>query len=46
MTTTNNQERRNQLMMKEIIPFDQRLNSRLNKQKITILQVNLGKRCN
>ncbi|AOC51650.1 hypothetical protein amyaer_0909 [Microcystis aeruginosa NIES-2481] len=46
MTTTNNQERRNRLMTKEIIPFDQRLNSRLNKQKITILQVNLGKRCN
>jgi len=33
-------------MMKEIIPFHQRLNSRLNKQKITILQVNLGKHCN
>ncbi|MCA2813936.1 MAG: hypothetical protein IM477_15905 [Microcystis sp. M090S1] len=46
MTTTNNQERRNRLMTKEIIPFHQRLNSRLNKQKITILQVNLGKRCN
>ena len=30
----------------QIIPFKRRINSPLSKQKITILQINLGKRCN
>ncbi|MEB3309067.1 MAG: arsenosugar biosynthesis radical SAM (seleno)protein ArsS [Snowella sp.] len=30
----------------DIIPFHKRLYSTLSKQKITVLQVNLGKRCN
>jgi radical SAM/Cys-rich protein len=30
----------------DIIPFSQRLTSPLSKQPVTILQVNLGKRCN
>ena len=29
-----------------IVPFRQRLNTPLTKQPVTILQVNLGKRCN
>ena len=33
-------------IQKPITPFQQKLNSPLTKQKITVLQVNLGKRCN
>lgn len=32
--------------VKPITPFQQKLNSPLTKQKITVLQINLGKRCN
>jgi radical SAM/Cys-rich protein len=29
-----------------VTPFEKKLNSRLTKQQITVLQINLGKRCN
>jgi radical SAM/Cys-rich protein len=29
-----------------VTPFDKKLNSQLTKQQITVLQINLGKRCN
>jgi radical SAM/Cys-rich protein len=34
------------MMTNSITPFKDKLQSPLNKQKITVLQVNLGKRCN
>ena len=33
-------------MIQEITPFYQKLNAPLTKNKITVLQINLGKRCN
>ncbi|AFY76167.1 MAG: arsenosugar biosynthesis radical SAM protein ArsS [Hydrococcus sp. C42_A2020_068] len=35
-----------QFFLSEITPFQKKLNRPLTKQKITILQINLGKRCN
>jgi radical SAM/Cys-rich protein len=36
----------NQLSLSEITPFHQKLDRSLTKHEITILQINLGKRCN
>ncbi len=35
-----------QIEVPVVTPFRKKLNSRLTKQKITVLQINLGKRCN
>ncbi len=36
----------NVLHLPNITPFENKINSLLSKQKITVLQINLGKRCN
>lgn len=34
------------LNINQVTPFDQKIKQPLNKQKITVLQINLGRRCN